>query len=340
MVMRTMTDQLPDHEILIRLNLEPVLGRLEQARRSANAWNIVTVAFGGLLWLWLQAPSFNLLPAAIRAFLVVIGVLGYGVLGFANSPVINSADYVNLGYGVLVGPTVLLFIALGWINAERRLLGTRLAVMDHPALASTSPSWRSPPMRNTIAFGLAALVLIGSSLAALNQFFSFHAHQADLRCDREALCRPHENYWVTPWTNSDKYKLSWLRTSVEGDWCVFAAPGWPPGFRAVLKDAYFTRQVERLPKFECTGGDRPQPRSATPQVAEGPDTVRGRLRAMFFAALSADPYTNFPYVYPLINLPVLLLSFIGQAFVLFKIARLRRYCARLPRVRLRWNSRS
>lgn len=325
----------PDHRALVRVRLNDVLLRLEHERRSASIWNGATIAFAGLLWLWLQAPSFDLLPGIIRTFLRVVGFLGAGIFGVANSSVAQAADYINLGYGVLFGPIILFFVSVGWLAAEKRVIAVENALhenMERNGQAAPPPnarSWRS------LGFTVAALAMAGSTVATLNRFFDFHGHEADLVCAREEVCRPHENYWVAPWVGAEQSKLSWLQLHVDDSWCVAPSPGWPPGFRAVIRDQYFTRQIERLPKYVCSGGS-PHPQQdakpASAQVAGDPNgSLTTLIKSMIAEAIAKDPYQRFPYVYPLINLPLLLIFGLGQFYILLCIATVRRGGPRLPR---------
>lgn len=319
-----------DHEVLIRLDLQSVFTRLEQSRGSVSNWNIASIVFGGLLWLWLQAPSFNILPAAIRSVLIVVGFLGYGGFGAANSSVYNAADYINLGYGIIVGPLFLFFVALGWLKAERRLAALQKAIAAHPALAGFPPTQRSPSSRRVAAYCLAVVALVGSTVAAINRFFSLQAYEGDLWCAREVepACL-HENYWAPPWPSAQRSKLSWLRLHVSDDWCVAPAPGWPPGFRSVVRDGYFTDQIANLPKFKCSPGDiKPHLEKASTGISKlleqlGPDSDQGAVRSLLESLSATNPYRRFPYVYPLINIPLLLIFGIAQITVLYLIANTR-----------------
>jgi hypothetical protein len=262
----------------------------------------------------------------IRTVLRLVGFLGAGVFGVANSSVAQAADYINLGYGILSGPIILFFVSFGWLAAERRITAVERALHENLELGGQSPphsrSWRS------LGFAVAALAMAGSTLATLNRFFDFRGHEADLVCAREEICRPHENYWVAPWVDAEKSKLSWLRLRVDDSWCVAPAPGWPPGFRGVIRDQYFTRQIERLPKYVCLSGSaepKPEATPASAQLSSDPNATLGTLlKSMIAGAVGKDPYERFPYVYPLINLPLLVLFGLGQLYVLLCIATVRR----------------
>src|SRR5262249_54447968 len=147
---------------------------------------------------------------------------------------------------------ILFFVAVGWLSAERRVTAIDRALHENAELAGKYPphtrSWRS------LGFIVAAIALIGSSVASVSRFFDFRSYEADLVCAREQVCRPHENYWVAPWTDAERSTLSWLRLKEDDRWCVGSAPGWPPGFHGVIRNKFFTDQIERLPKYVCVEG--------------------------------------------------------------------------------------
>jgi hypothetical protein len=326
-----------DHEVLIRLGLADLFVRIERARRSVSVWNIAVIAFGGLLWLWLRAPSFNLLPGAIRAVLTVVNFLGYGLTGIANSSVTNVAGYVNLGYGIIFGPIFLFFIALGWLGAEKRLEGLRFAAIAHPSLRDVDPSQRSPRSLGVVAFLVTAVVITGSTVASIGRYFSLQGHEANFLCEKETepSCKPHENYWAAPWPDAERSVTSWLRFSAGRDWCVEPVGNWLPGFRGVVRDSYFTRQIEHLPKYVCSSGDiKPHLEKIVHEPARldvvDSESIKGIAGMLFHEVVDDDPYRLFPYFYPLINLPLLVIFGVGQIAILVRVARLRGYRLRSP----------
>jgi hypothetical protein len=122
------------------------------------------------------------------------------------------------------------------------------------------------------------------------------------------------------------------------DWCIASAPGWPPGFRAVVRDNYFTEQIAHSPKYVCSPGDQKphleknNTAAIKTQYDSGQDGAEGLAHFVLqelrqFAGVT-DPYKQFPYVYPLINLPLLISFGFAQLILLWQVARLRGYSFR------------
>jgi hypothetical protein len=325
-----------EHEALTRVPLDALVRRLERARRAATVWGLATAAFGALLWLWLRAPSFNLLPGAIRAVLSVISVLGYGILGLSGSSVSNVADYVNIGYGIIAGPIILCFVALAWSRRERYQAEILNALVAHAELRNLSASRLRVQPEGKIGFCITAILILGSSIVAINRYFDLRAFEGDFDCANEkvAACRPHENLWAAPWQYAGDSRLSWLRLEIN-NWCVSAPQSWLPTFRAVLPDGYFTSQLRV--RYQCapeqTAG--PPAKIIRPKSADETDATTissvtlADLHKLLNSASSADPYKQFPYAIPLVNLPMWILSLFAQLWIIYLIFKERCYQLRL-----------
>ncbi|CAO3410969.1 hypothetical protein [Azospirillum largimobile] len=313
---------------LLHLPVEHVLNRVEQGRKSATTWCVATIVFGGLLWLWLRAPSFNLLPAVIRAVLSIIGFLGYGIFGFANPMVVNAADYINIGYGILAGPPIMTLLVIVWWQRECRLADALSVLADHPMLAAVPTARIRRQSRVTIGYLLAAVALLGSTATATLRLFDLRAPESQFLCvneARSAVCK-HDSHWALPWPEADENRLGWFRPHI-ADWCIKPVQGLP-GFQAVLPGSEFTQKAAELGRFKCVDGKE------SPEIEGGYskeeavsllEIIKKSENIKDFLAhfLREDPYKNFPYVYPIVNILVFAASLSIQVFLLFLIFRRR-----------------
>ena len=150
------------HDLFTRLSYREINRRVDAAERAVLVSALIYIVFAALLWIWLVAPSFSLLPAAIRAVLTVVAYLGYGIFGAANSPVTNFASYINLGYGIIAGTPILALLLYNWLNKERNLTGTLNAIYVRPDL---QPFKRRPRRRlGAIVFAVIAFIGVTSCL--------------------------------------------------------------------------------------------------------------------------------------------------------------------------------
>jgi hypothetical protein len=229
------------HDVLSRLSYREINRRVDAAERSVLVGSLVYIVFAALLWVWLVAPSFSLLPAAIRAVLTVISYLGYGIFGAANSPVTNFASYVNLGYGIIAGTPILALLAYNWLGKERNLTGTLNAIY---ARSDLQP-FRMRPRRRLSSLTFAAIALIGVSSATQNRFFLLAGRPADIAENAPAACVKNAN-WSELWVGASKSIWGWLLPHQSGDnLCVKPTQGFFAAYTVILPHTVFETQLQR-----------------------------------------------------------------------------------------------
>lgn len=312
------------HDVLIRLSYREINRRLDAAERSVLIGSLVYIVFAALLWVWLVAPSFNLLPAAIRAVLTVIGYLGYGIFGAANSPVANFASYINLGYGIIAGTPILALLAYYWLNKERNLTGTLNAIYSRQDLKP----FRMRPRRRLGALIFASIAFIGVTSATQNRFFNLAGRPTELAENPPAECVKNDN-WAELWVGARSSIWGWLLPSHRKAYqCVKPGDGFLAAYTVILPVSVFEKQLDRNREIEkqirTIAGET---RRLSADVNVGLGTVRAEWGAtpvdthILESHFVVDPWQNWPDIRPPLNLLILWLAALAQILLLFRIYR-------------------
>lgn len=309
------------HDVLIRLSYREINRRLDAAERSVSISSLVYIVFAALLWVWLVAPSFNLLPATIRAVLTVISYLGYGIFGAANSPVANFASYVNLGYGIIAGTPILALLAYYWLNKERNLTGTLNAVYSRPDLKP----FRMRPRRRLGALIFASIAFIGVTSATQNRFFTLTGYPMK---KAPTGCATNEN-WTELWKGSRSSIWGWLLPYHRKDnQCVEPGDGFFAAYTVILPHTVFETQLDRNREIEKQirkiAGET-QRLSADVNVGLG--TIHAEWGAtpidthILESHFVVDPWQNWPDIRPPLNLLILWAAALAQILLLVRVYR-------------------
>lgn len=298
------------------LPFEVALERCNTAERSANRSSIIALAFAVLLWVWVRAPSFDVLPATINIVFKIAGLLTYGLLGPAESFILTASTHVNVGYAIVFGPLVVTFLTLGWWGKEVRFQELMRAIDLHPVLFNSPPDdmaqktgWRFARHRGYIN-AVKSVILLAACIVLSLRLCDLKAPRKDLLSGRED-CNT-EEAWVSPWPNADN-KLTWLRFS-SGDWCIKKkGSGWSSNFQSVLPDRFLENQ-----RRENSSSSLWQTRI---KDALGFDVSSGHTVFVLGVGLE-DPYKTFPYVYPILQVLLNILCIMCVAFTGWRLWRL------------------
>lgn len=294
------------------------------AERSANRSSIIALAFSALLWVWVRAPSFDILPATISIVFKIAGLLTYGLFGPAESFVLTASTHINVGYAIIFGPPVVAFLTLAWWIKEDRAQRLIRALELHPVFFNVPPddlaqeTERRFARHRSYTNAFKALILLAACIALSLRFCDLRAPESLLLKPAREGCR-HEGAWAFPWPNADS-KLTWFRFSSD-DWCIEKkGSGWGANFQSVLPDRFLENQ-----RRENSSGSSWKTRI---KDSLGLDVNDGNILLVLGIGMD-DPYKTFPYAYPTLQVLLNITCIMWVAFMGWRLWRL--WCPHIAR---------
>lgn len=289
--------------VFFSLPLAEALSRAEASERSARRWSTTTLAVAILLWVWARAPSFDLVPALASIFFRIATFLSYGLLPPVGSFVSSAAQYFNLGYAIIFGPAVLLFLAWMWVVREVQALALQCWIAQHPSLHQPVSRLRlrrqigSKRVRRILGPAFKGLVLVAASVTLLLRYTDLRSSPQPGGMDLAEYCSKLKlqgctcnDVWVDPWRDADARTSWWWPPTA---WCVSAGSGQLRNFKSVLP-ANFLEQQQK------SKADAPFNRSQAEALAA---LLGFDIKASSFDPVAPRrPFETFPHIYPAVTM--------------------------------------